>query len=265
MSLLSYNEAVTRIYIAPMINYINVGAMYLRRTNIFYSIQLICLSVSVIAFWKGKRMRFVKKPPKTDKALSGRLQAAGWKKIREPASIGAAIACSIPFALLLGGLCLLLIYCLNPALFDFLHDGSFSITITLNLNTILYVLSIFVLMILHELFHAVFIPNFVKSQRTFWGINGLFGFVFTTEPIKKGRFILISVMPFVLLSVILPAALRLFSAFGSYPAFLCFINGVGSCVDFLNVCLIAFQVPGGHVIVSNGFETYHSDTVLHTA
>jgi len=208
-------------------------------------------------------MRFVKKPPKTDKALSGRLQAAGWKKIREPASIGAAIACSIPFALLLGGVCLLLIYSLNPALFDFLHDGSLSITIPLNLKTILYVLSIFVLMLLHEFLHAVFIPNFVKSQNTFWGINGLFGFVFTTELIKKRRFILISVMPFVLLSVVLPAALRLFSVFGPYAAFLCFINAVGSCVDFLNACLIAFQVPRGHVIVSNGFETYHTGKTHH--
>ena len=114
-------------------------------------------------------MRFVKKPPKTDKALSHQLQAAGWKKIREPASFGAAIACSIPFALLLGGLCLLLVYGLNPNLFDFLHDGSFSITIPLNLKTVLYVLSVFVLMLLHELFHAVFIPNFAKSQRTSLG------------------------------------------------------------------------------------------------
>ena len=44
-------------------------------------------------------MKFVRKPPQTDKALSERLQSAGWKKIKEPSNIAVAIVCSLPFAL----------------------------------------------------------------------------------------------------------------------------------------------------------------------
>ena len=35
-----------------------------------------------------------------------------------------------------------------------------------------------------------------------------------------------------------------------------FINAMGSCVDCLNICLVAIQVPKGSYIVNNGFETY---------
>ena len=158
---------------------------------------------------------------------------------------------------MLGGLTVLILSFLDPSLFDFIHDGSFSFTFKLNFSAILYVAGIFVFMMLHEFLHAVFIPNFIKSDKTFWGINGLFGFVFTREAIKKGRFILISAAPFVLLSVILPFILRLFGLLNGYTVFLCVINALGSCVDFLNIILVAFQVPTGRTIINNGFETYY--------
>ncbi len=53
-----------------------------------------------------------------------------------------------------------------------------------------------------------FIPNFAKSEKTFWGLNAYL-ILFATEPIKNG---------------------------------LCFVNAAGSYVDFLNAILIAFQV-----------------------
>ena len=116
---------------------------------------------------------------------------------------------------------------------------------------------ILALMILHELLHAVFIPGFLKSGKTFFGFNGLFGFVFTTESIKKARFLIISVMPFIILSIVLPIVLNAFQLLNGFTVFLCLVNAAGSCVDFLNVALILFQVPDGNIIVSNGFETYY--------
>jgi len=204
-------------------------------------------------------MKFVRKPPQTDKALSERLQSAGWKKIKEPSNIAVAIVCSLPFALFLGGISLLLLYALDPSLFSFLRTDPFRFTVTLNLSMVLYIVGLFIFMLLHELLHAVFIPNFVRSDKTFWGLNGLLGFVFTTEPLKKVRFIIISFMPLALLSLVLPVILRLLGALSAYAAFLCFINAIGSCVDCLSACLIMFQVPMGHIIINNGFETWHAN------
>ena len=195
--------------------------------------------------------------PRTDKTLSEQLMNAGWKKLREPSAITTALLCSIPFALLLGAVFISLLYLLQPSLFSFLQDGVIEFTFSLNFSSVLYIIGVFAFMILHEFLHAVLIPNFMKSEKTFWGINGLFGFVFTTEPLKKARFIAISILPFVLLSVILPVILNAFEWLNAYTAFLCFLNAVGSCVDFLNVWLIAFQVPRGQTIISNGFETYY--------
>ncbi len=95
------------------------------------------------------------------------------------------------------------------------------------------------------------------SIKTYWGINGVFGFVFTTEKLKKVRFIKISLMPYLLLSVILPFILYTFGVLNGYTVFLCLINAMGSCVDFLNICLITFQVPKGAYIINNGFETFY--------
>lgn len=202
-------------------------------------------------------MRFVRKPPRTDKALSEQLMNAGWKKLSEPSAITTAVIFSIPFALVLGAVSISLVYLLQPSLFSFLQNEEIGFTISLNFSSILYITGIFLFMMLHEFLHAVVIPNFMQSEKTFWGINGLFGFVFTTEPLKKARFLVISIMPFGVLSVILPVVLDMFEWLNAYTAFLCFINAIGSCVDFLNVWLIAFQVPRGQTIINNGFETYY--------
>jgi hypothetical protein len=110
--------------------------------------------------------------------------------------------------------------------------------------------------VIHEFLHACFIPNVLKSDKTYWGYNGFIGFVYTTEKIKKGRYLIISIMPFILLSVLLPFILNILGWLNGYTIFLCLINAVGSCVDCLNICLVAIQVPKGSYIVSNGLETY---------
>ena len=80
---------------------------------------------------------------------------------------------SLPFAFLSGGILLWLAYLLKPGLFYFISSESLEITLNINFQLLLFVAVIFVYMLLHELTHAVFIPNFAKSEKTFWGINGL--------------------------------------------------------------------------------------------
>jgi hypothetical protein len=49
------------------------------------------------------------------------------------------------------------------------------------------------LLVLHELLHLIFIPNFIQSKKTYVGINGFGAFVTTEEEITKRRFILVTV------------------------------------------------------------------------
>lgn len=202
-------------------------------------------------------MKYAKKMPATDRELSLKLSGAGWKRMKEPSNMITAILISMPFAIVLGGVSVGIAYWLNPSFFEFLKSDSLRIVLNFNGTLLLQIITIFALMVIHELIHAVFIPDFWKSDKTFFGFNGLFGFVFTTESIKKARFMIISVMPFIFLSIVLPIVLSAFHLLNGFTIFLCLVNAAGSCVDFLNFTLILFQVPSGNNIVSNGFETYY--------
>jgi len=202
-------------------------------------------------------MKYIKKIPLADKALSNELISEGWTKLKEPSNLILSILLSVPFMYINAFISIVIASYLYPPLKELLNsEKAPSLSITINLFSLIYVAIIFVFMTVHEFLHACFIPNGLKSEKTYWGINGLFGFVFTTEKIKKGRFLIISIMPFILLSVILPFILNILGLLNGCIIVLCLLNAMGSCVDCLNMCLIAIQVPNGSQIMNNGFETY---------
>ncbi|MGL4730204.1 MAG: DUF3267 domain-containing protein [Clostridium sp.] len=202
-------------------------------------------------------MRYAKKMPVTDNQLSKRLLKDGWKKIKEPLNLTVAMLLSIPFMIINGVISMSIAFWLYEPLREFLNSNQgFAITLKLDLTSIVYIIIIFLFMTIHEFIHAAFIPNVLKSDKTYWGINGLFGFVCTTEKIKKGRYIVISIMPLILLSIVLPFVLNCFGWLNWFTLLLCLINSMGSCVDCLNICIVMFQVPKGSYIINNGFETY---------
>ncbi|MEQ8154655.1 MAG: DUF3267 domain-containing protein [Clostridiaceae bacterium] len=202
-------------------------------------------------------MRYSKKIPSTDKELSTKLISEGWTKLKEPSNLGISTLLSAPFMLINGIISMGISSYLYPQLKGFFNsEHDYNISFTVNLFTLIYVVIIFMFMIIHEFIHACFIPNVFKSDEIYWGINGFFGFVYTTEKIKKSRFLIISIMPFVLLSVILPFIINFLGLLNEFTIFLCLINAMASCVDCLNMCLVEKQVPKGSYIVNNGFETY---------
>jgi hypothetical protein len=204
-------------------------------------------------------MKYIKKIPTSDKELSNKLISDGWKKLKEPSNLGMATLLSVPFMLINGIIFMVIVFCLYPPFKDFFNNSKdgFNITFEGNLYTlIMYIVTIFIFMSIHEFLHACFIPNVLKSDKIYWGINAFVGFVYTTEKIKKSRFLIISIMPFILLSVILPFILNIFGWLNGFTIFLCLINAMGSCVDCLNICIVGIQVPSGSYIVNNGFETY---------
>lgn len=205
-------------------------------------------------------MKYVKKMPKTDKELSSDLVLDGWSKLKEPSSLSMATLMSLPFMVINTIIYMVLIYFLYSPLREVLTSTEVDIIFSIDIVTLaLLLIAGLFLMIIHELIHALFIPNVVNSDKTFWGINGLYGFVFSTEKFKKGRFIIISIMPFILLSIILPIILSYIGLLNVYTILLCLINAAGSCVDMLNIFLIASQVPNNSLIINNGFETYFKE------
>ncbi|MDD3224124.1 MAG: DUF3267 domain-containing protein [Clostridium sp.] len=202
-------------------------------------------------------MRYLKKIPSTDKKLGIKLISEGWIKLKEPSNLVIATLLSLPFMLINGIISICISYYLYPPLRElFSSNHGLSFTFIINLSTLIYGAIIFIFITIHEFLHACFIPNVLKSNQIYWGINGFFGFVYTTEKIKRGRLLVISIMPLILLSVVLPFIAKFLGLLNEFTIFLCLINAMGSCVDLLNICLVAMQVPKGSYIVNNGFETY---------
>lgn len=205
---------------------------------------------------EGEELNYAKSLPATDLTTSKKLSNEGWTKIKEPSSLSAMFLFSLPFmlvnALITGGL----IYLLYPPMGElFLSDANFSFTVTLNIFSLVYVVGFVGFIMIHELIHAVFIPNAFRSSKTLWGIIGLGVFIYTTETISKRRFIMISIMPYIVLSLLFPLVLSILGGLNGYTILLCLINAMGSSVDFLNGYLILVQVPDDALILSNGRET----------
>jgi len=204
-------------------------------------------------------MKYVKNLPGTDEGLSQALRDKSWTMIKEPRRVTSLMMAALPFALLNAWIYLFLLANLNPEGGLHLRTETFSFSISINfIEIILGLAACYMFMVLHEFIHALLIPNAFQSDKTVWGLNAMYGFVSTREAMKKGRFLLISILPFVCLSLILPVILHLTGHLSGFMIFLCLINALGSCVDVMNIVLVAFQVPRGRWVITNGFETYYS-------
>ena len=199
-------------------------------------------------------MKYAKKIPEPDPKLRETLLAEGWKKIKEPQNLFWAILLSIPFMFINASICYLILLVVNPSsaylIYDFLFSGTWYFTIRFD-----YIIYVYIFIVAHELIHLVFVPNFYRSDKTFIGIKPWGGFVFTTKKIGKGRFLLITVAPFVVFSILPAIILGLADLLNGFLLFLIFLNAFSSSVDILNTVLIAIQVPKGSNLVGNGFET----------
>ena len=201
-------------------------------------------------------MKYIKEIPKENKILTEELLQKEWKVLKEP-SLGLSIVLSMPISIILMGVTIFYYGLLFPAVFSIVGADGFSIEFTINFKSLLYVVGILMYAFLHEMIHAFVIPNAIHSKKTYWGINGCFGFVYSEEEIEKGRFILISIMPLLILTFVTPLIYKIFNFYHWYLLLLCIINAGGACVDIFNIILIAKQVPSKGLIVSNGMKTFY--------
>jgi len=200
-------------------------------------------------------MKFVKKIPSVDEKLSKKLVSYGWRKIKEPKNLLTTILASIPFMIFNGILAILVTIQFYNPIENILANRSFNVNINI-LDLIYFIIASFMLIIVHELIHMVFIPNFIKSDKVYWGITLYGGFVAMTEKISKIRFIIISIMPLIVLSLVLPIILGLFNLLNGFIMFLIIVNAMASSVDIQNLFLVLFQSRKSSYILNNGFETY---------
>lgn len=198
-------------------------------------------------------MKILRKLPKCVPRLHSELIKNNWIPMKEPKNITSAILLSIPLMIVAAIITIGVINIFSSiSLSDFGLNPD-AISITINLSS---VFGVILLLVLHELLHLIFIPNFTKSEKTYIGITLFGGFVITEEEITKPRYIFITIAPFIIISIILPLILSAFGLLTPTLKFLIILNSMASSVDLLNLLLIIKQVPKNATLKSNGPNTY---------
>jgi len=198
-------------------------------------------------------MKFLYKLPISNPNLHLDLIKNGWIPMKEPKNLISAILFSIPLMIVAS---MISIGVIN--IFSSISSRDFGFTsggISININ-LSVILGIVLLLIIHELLHLMFIPNFMKSEKTSVGLTLFGAFVMTEEKISKPRYMFITIAPFMIISVILPLILSICGLLTTTIKFLIILNSMGSSVDLLNVLLIMKQVPKNATLTSNGANTY---------
>ncbi|MCY9549140.1 DUF3267 domain-containing protein [Lysinibacillus xylanilyticus] len=198
-------------------------------------------------------MKLLYKLPKSKPNLHLDLIKNGWIPMKEPKNLISAILLSIPLMIVASMISIGVINIFSSISWRDFGFTSGGISININLSVIL---GIVFLLIIHELLHLMFIPNFMKSEKTSVGLTLFGAFVMTEEKISKPRYMFITIAPFMIISVIFPLILSICGLLTTTIKFLIILNSMGSSVDLLNVLLIMKQVPKNATLTSNGANTY---------
>lgn len=198
-------------------------------------------------------MKFISKIPKSNEKIHLDLIHNDWILLKEPNTLLVTILASIPLMLINVFISIGAIHIFSDiTLKEFgITEEAFTINIRLDV-----IIGIFLTVVIHELIHLLIVPNFLKSKRTFIGLTFFGGYVYTEEEISKKRYIIITIAPFVILSIFLPLILGLLGFLTPTLKFLILLNAASSSVDMFNLFLLLTQVPKDSVLRSNGMKTY---------
>lgn len=153
-------------------------------------------------FMRSSFMKRIKKIPCENSSLTRQLLKDRWKPLKEPKSMAIVIAAALPISFVLlyfAGSRLIFLF---PEFRESLYFTK--ITFRIDWKILFYIAGLFFYTFIHELIHLLTIPNALRSDKTFWELNGFFGFVYSEEKLTKSRFILISILPLLLLSLPCP-------------------------------------------------------------
>lgn len=198
-------------------------------------------------------MKIQNKLPKFSESRHEELMNNGWHPLKEPQKTSTAILLSVPLMFLCALISIGAITLFSELTLSEYGWTNETFTITIDFRIIF---GLIILLIIHELLHLMFIPNFLQSEKTYVGVTIFGGFVVCEEKLSKVRFICISLAPFVTLSILLPLVLGFAGLLTPLLKFLIIFNAIGSSVDLLNLLLVLKQVPNNSVLIGNGTKTY---------
>ncbi|KKH48961.1 hypothetical protein EO93_02495 [Methanosarcina sp. 1.H.A.2.2] len=203
-------------------------------------------------------MRLRYKFPQVNSERHSELITSNWIQLREPDNIASTILAAVPLMILNTLLSIAVLNMFSPfSLADLGINSLQTITLTINFQDVACLIG---LVFIHELIHLVFIPDFLISDKTFLGITYFGGFIYSEEAVSKSRYILITLAPFVLLSIILPGILGALGLLNPLVKVLILLNAMSSGVDMLTLVLVLIQVPADVYFTSNGIRTYWKKT-----
>ncbi|KGX85624.1 DUF3267 domain-containing protein [Pontibacillus marinus] len=198
-------------------------------------------------------MKIQSKMPETNDRLHITLMDSGWVPLKEPKNLVTAIFLSIPLMFISTLLSLGIINLFSSLSLEEYGITDDSLSFTIHLGILLWIV---LLLMFHEILHLVFVPNFLKSNKTFVGLTYFGGYVLSEEEISKARYLVITLAPYVMISIVLPILLSMIDLLTPTLKFLIVLNAAASSVDLLNVYLITKQVPNKSMIRNNGTKTY---------
>ncbi len=192
--------------------------------------------------------------PRVDSERHQYLLDNQWTLVKGPKSIALTILLSIPLMFLNAFIAFWIIRTFDSITFEEFGIGSDSVDIPFNL---VYLLGfVLILIISHELIHLVFMPNFIKSKKTYIGLTLFGGYVYSEEIVTKIRFIIMIIAPFFIISIILPIILSFFGLLTTFIKLIVLANAASSSVDILCLILILMYVPSGASLANNGSKGY---------
>ena len=176
-----------------------------------------------------------------------------WVQLKEPQNLRKAILLSLPIMFLNVLITYGIIQISSPGSLIGIGISLNGFSVIIDLYDIIGLIS---LLLIHELLHLMFIPDFIRSNNTYLGITPFGGFVYTEEKISRPRYILITIAPFVLISIVAPLILGNTGLLTPLVTILILLNSMASSVDVLILILILSQVPANSNLRSDGTNTY---------
>ncbi|HDS44510.1 MAG TPA: DUF3267 domain-containing protein [Methanomicrobia archaeon] len=194
---------------------------------------------------------FARLPPADPERLRD-LQDRGWVRVREPKRALMTLLVSLPFMAVTAALTIGIFTLFSAVSLEDLGfaGSSFSFSISLPL-----VLGILAVLVFHELFHLLLIPDVLRSDSTGVGITALGAFVYTEDVLSRSRYLLITLTPFTIISLLFPIVLGIAGLLTPSFFFPILLNSMSSSVDLLTAILVLTQVPPGASLVSTGSIT----------
>jgi hypothetical protein len=171
-------------------------------------------------------------------------EAEGWADIREPGP------CLIQFLAI--PLVFIILILLGSLFYLVWPPGSVTASTTL---IVVFGLALFPV---HELLHAIYFPEGLRSPNTligFWPARLVFYAHYEGE-MSRNRFLAMFFIPFFGLSLVPVAIIALFQWPSLELALLSLVNGGAASADLIGILLIGLQIPRSAIVRNRGWRTY---------